>query len=135
MYESDPDDQILTEAEHLYVDRFLHSESSTMERVREAWLCELVVRKSQTKVMPLGIQIELYFYDAFHHFWLSPFICLYYLQFLCYHELHQYDNRDRALRQLVNVTNNDEQCGDFRHHSYNIAGTLPADRREDRSST
>ena len=122
LYDSDPDDQNLTEAEHLYVDKFLHSESNVMERAREAWLCDLFVSKSQTKVMPLGIQIELYFCALGYPLLLSPFACLYYLQFLCYHKLHQYENRDRALRQLVVVANNDKQKEEFRHHSYNIAG-------------
>ena len=42
--------------------------------------------------------------------------------FLCYHGLGQYDNRDRALHQLIEVVNNREQCGEERHLPYNIAG-------------
>ena len=42
--------------------------------------------------------------------------------FLCYHGLGKYDNRDRALRQLVDIANDKERNGVFRHHSYNIAG-------------
>ena len=42
--------------------------------------------------------------------------------FLCYHNLGQYDNRNRALRQLVDTANDRERCGLRRHHSYNIAG-------------
>ena len=42
--------------------------------------------------------------------------------FLCYHGLGQYDNMDRALRQLVDTVNDDERCSIFRHHSCNIAG-------------
>ena len=119
---SDHNTQNLTEAEHLYVDKFMHSECSTIERAREAWLCELIVHKSQTKAMPLAIQIELYFSDDVANLLcLSPFTCLYYLMFLCYHELHQYDNRDRALRQLVDIANN-ERWGHLHRHSYNIAG-------------
>ena len=34
----------------------------------------------------------------------------------------QYDNRDRALRQLMDTVNDRERCGLFRYHSYNIAG-------------
>ena len=120
--ESGHDAQTPTEAEHLYVDKFLHSESSTIERAREAWLCDLIVWKSQTKAMPLAIQIELYFSNAITPLWLPEITCLYYLMFLCYHELHQYDNRERALRQLIDAVNNDKQCGGLRNHSYNIAG-------------
>ena len=107
----------------LYVDTFLNSEYSTMKRAREAWLLDVSVAKAQSEAVPLAIQIELYFRNTYlNHIYLSPFTCLYYLLFLCYHELHQYDNRDRALRQLVDVTNNDKQCGQFYYHSYNIAG-------------
>ena len=42
--------------------------------------------------------------------------------FLNYCGLRQYDNRDRALRQLIDVVNNEEQRGHFRFHSYNIVG-------------
>ena len=42
--------------------------------------------------------------------------------FLNYHALHQYENRDRALCQLIEAVNNQEQCGHFRYHSYNIVG-------------
>ena len=33
----------------------------------------------------------------------SPLVFAYYLMFLCHHELHQYDDRDRALRLLVDT--------------------------------
>ena len=107
----------------LYAEKFLNSEYSIMKIAREAWLTDLSVGNTQREVMPLAIQIELYFRNSyFNHVYLSPFTCLYYLMFLCYHELHQYDSRDRALRQLVDVTNTHEQCGQFCWHSYNIAG-------------
>ena len=120
--ESGHDAQTPVEAEQLYVDKFLHSERSTIERAREAWLGDLVVWKSQTNEMPLAIQIELWFWDPVYDLSLSPFTCLYYLMFLCYHELHQYDNRDGALRQLVDTAKDDKRCGERRSHSYNIAG-------------
>ena len=49
--------------------------------------------------LPLGIKIELYFNRAF--IMLSPFTCAYYLQFMCYYDLHQCENSYRALEQLV----------------------------------
>ena len=75
-------------------------------------------------MMPLAIQIELLFndhadYPAMH---LSPYVCAYYLMFLCYHELHQYANRDRALRQLVDAANNRCQAGPCPYQSWNITG-------------
>ena len=71
-------------------------------------------------MLPLAIQIELRFADRV--IFVSPFIFAYYLMFLCYHELRHYDDRDRALRQLVEVVNNPQQHGSWQHHSLNIAG-------------
>ena len=111
-----------TEKEHLYTNYFCHSEISTMQRARKAWLCGLTVEKENTEIMPLAIQIELYFCDAnLNQIILSPLICLYYLMFLCYHELRLYDKRDCTLRQLV-VANSAEKYGGHLHHSLNIAG-------------
>ena len=42
--------------------------------------------------------------------------------FLCYHGLGQYDNRNRALRQLMDTANDEDRCGLRTYHSYNIAG-------------
>ena len=42
--------------------------------------------------------------------------------FQCYHGLGQYDNRDRALRQLFDTVNDRERCSVAKHQSYNIAG-------------
>ena len=72
--------------------------------------------------MPRAIQIELDYCDKYIGVFISPFAYTYYLMFLCYHGLGQYVNRDRALRQLVDTVNDDERCGAFRHHSYNITG-------------
>ena len=123
LYFSNSDNQQRAEAERLYADIFLQSEHNIMHRTREAWLCDFHVGKPMTDIMPLAIQVELYFTDGDNGFlYLSPFICLYYFMFLCYHKLHQYDNRDRALRQLVEVVHNFAQCGCMLHHSYNITG-------------
>ena len=72
--------------------------------------------------MPIGIQIELYFCDPKLGVIVSPFTLSYYLLFICHHELRQFDDRDRALRHLVDVANNSEQNGENKHHSYNMAG-------------
>ena len=103
--------------EQLYVDMVLDSE---MPRPRKAWLFDLIIDKDMTGVVPLGIQIELYFCDLVG-VQLSPFTCIYYLQFLCYHEMGQYDDRDRALQHLTDVAYNMKQNG-RELSSLNLAG-------------
>ena len=111
------------EAQRLYMDVFLASNETTEERSRKGWLLDFMVCKYMAHMMPLAIQIELHYRDATMQ-WLdlSVFTCAYYLMFLCYHELHRYNERDRALYQLVDATSNPMQCQLIRHHSYNIAG-------------
>ena len=114
-----------SESKRRYVDKFLNSSCTVMERAKMAWITDLVFNPSKTEIMPLAIQIELnHITDLLYGITitLSPFTCAHYLMFLCYHELGQYDNRDRALQQLKEVVNNRDQCGEGRHHSYNIAG-------------
>ena len=113
-----------TEAKELYVRRFIYSDITVENRLKTAWLGPFKVGKDMAHVMPLAIQIELLFHD--HANWysmeLSPYLCAYYLMFLCYHELHQYDQRNRALRQLVDIANNARQSGPYQYHSWNITG-------------
>ena len=113
------------ESKRRYVDTFLNSSCTVMERAKHAWITDIIFYKYMTEVLPLAIQIELnHIPDLIYgiNIPLSPFTCAYYLMFLCYYELGQYDNRDRALQELIVVVNNSEQCGIRRHHSYNIAG-------------
>ena len=111
---------VKSEAKRLYVERFSNSSETMMERVKSAWLMDLIFTTSETEVVPLAIQIELYFCNKnIDAVFLSPFVCAYYLQFLCYHELGQYANRDRVLRQLMEVDN--EQSGAYPHYSMNVA--------------
>ena len=113
-----------TEAKEFYIDRFKDSEITMENRLKTAWLVPFWVCKDMAHLMPLAIQIELRFSD--HALGpvmpFSPFICAYYLMFLCYHELHQYDNRDQALRQLVDVANNRTRSGSPHYQSWNITG-------------
>ena len=109
------------EAKQLYVDIFLHSDVTMIQRAKKAWMLDLCVTKNMTDLMPLAIQIELHFISDGLPVYLSPFISAYYLQFLCYHRMHQYDNRDRVLQQLIEVVKNIEQCG-WPHTSLNIVG-------------
>ena len=108
-----------TYVKQLYVDMFLNSDITVIQRARTAWMFDL--RFSEVKAhVPLAIQIELNF-SLEDDYAFSPFTCAYYLQFLCYHRMQQYDNRHRALQQLIDVACNMEQCGDP-HFSLNIAG-------------
>ena len=110
------------EAKRLYVDAFQDADVSMTQRLKKAWLFDLLLLLTPdlTDVMPFAIQIELYF--SYSSLQLSPFTFAYYLQFLCYHRMQQYDNRNRALRQLIEVAFNREQCGNFVQNSLNIAG-------------
>ena len=124
-----------SESIRLYLDKFLNSECTTLERAKKAWVSDIMFESkfNMTEVLPLAFQIELFFTYQHHPVIVSPFVCAFYIMFLCYHELGQYDNRHRALAQLIEVVHNREQCGRFRHHAYNIAGhcllvTLERDR-------
>ena len=101
---------ISNDVTQLYVDMFLESDDTVIQRARTAWMLDLYVRENLIEVVPLAIQIEIYF-SGYLPVELSPFTCAYYLQFLCYHKMRQYDNRERALQQLIEVVLNREQFG------------------------
>ena len=73
-------------------------------------------------MIPAAIQVELLHCDEDYGVNLCTFGCAYYLMFLNYSGLRQYDNRDRMLHQLIEVANNPEQNGISLYRSYNIAG-------------
>ena len=109
----------------LYVEEFVNSDTESIHRARKAWMFNIEFIKSKSDVFPLAIQIELYFCHAiYRRVRISPLTCLYYLMFLCYHELKQYSNRNQVLRELEDVANDDLKNGNIinRHHAYNIAG-------------
>ena len=110
------------ETKNLYTGMFINSDMATKKKARTSWLFDLHFSKQCTDNVPLAIQIELYFSDFVNAVQISPFAFAYYLMFVCYHELRQYDKRERSLRHLVDVVHNSEQCGNNRHHSYNLAG-------------
>ena len=114
----------------LYEKKFLDSDTTVIHRARNAWMFSLNFMKDRHYPVPLAIQIELYFCLNFVP--ISPYTCAYYLQFLCYHKMHQYDNRDCALQQLIEVTDDIEQIGIHPFISFNIAGhcLLLAGKRE-----
>ena len=87
------------------------------------------ISRKQYNFVTRAIQIELYYSDCNIGVWLSPFTYAYYLMFLCYHGLCQFDNRDRALRQLVETVNDEERLCMLRESVVQHRGTLYADSR------
>ena len=111
-----------SEAERLYVDMFLDYDTTVIQRARKAWMFDLCLTKDMADVVPLAIQIELYFSDPTLFVRISPLTCTYYLQFLCYHRMCQYDSRNRALQQLIELLTTNERITVETNHSINIAG-------------
>ena len=106
-----------------YAETFIDSGLDHSQMAKKAWLFDFCVPHHSNPIVPAAIQMEL-IHSPDGAINISPFTVAYYLQFLCYHGLRRYDNRDRALRQLVEVVDNSEQNGDnsIRHRAYNIAG-------------
>ena len=117
------------DAEQLYAEKFMNSGLTVMERAREAWLMPLMFGKYMTDIVPLAIQIELYFCDSITLFdytfvKVTPIVMLHYLAFQCYHELGQYDHRDNALSQLLDSVKADDIPPDSCNYSnsFNVVG-------------
>ena len=91
-------------------------------REKEAWLFDLNIVGDDLACMPFAIQAEIVNSDPKIGIFISPFTYSYYLMFLCYHELGQFENRDRALCKLLDTINDHRRCSVMRHISYNIAG-------------
>ena len=112
-----------SEPKRLYADMFLDSDTTAIQRARKAWMFDLYLTRVIAYLVPLAIKIELYFSDpVFNFISLSPLTCIYYLQFLCYHRMCQYDSRNRALQQLSELLTTNERITDETYHSANIAG-------------
>ena len=122
LYYSGPGIKTNDDSKQLYVDRYCGRNTDILYRAKEAWLSDMYITYSQYSVMPRAIQIELDQHDPLAPIWISPFVYAYYLMFLCYHRLGQYDNRNRALLQLLYTIIDDERCGKNRHYSFNVAG-------------
>ena len=108
------------ENEQLYVDMFLDSDITVMQRVSRAWMFHMYIMKDMIDLVPLAIQIELYFGDPLVVLQLSPLTCMYYLQFLCYHRMCRYDRRNCALQQLLDLLKGEHTCNP--QHALNITG-------------
>ena len=110
------------DSKQLYIDRYCGRNTDILCRAKEAWLFDMDIYINEYFFVPRAIQIELGHCNPKYGVKISPFTYAYYLMFLCYHELGQYEDMNRALRQLVDTVNDRERCGIARYHSYNIAG-------------
>ena len=112
------------ESASLYQRVYLQSDADVMEKLTTSWLQDLHFSQHMLHNinLPSAVRIELSFCDERVGVRVSPFVFAYYLMFLCHHELNQYDDRDRALRLLLDTVYNPEQYGGMAHHSLNIAG-------------
>ena len=128
LYTSDGTILSSRESTSLYEHVYLQSDADVVERLRTAWLTDLRFYKQNIN-LPSAVREELS-YDEGLGVFVSPFVFAYYLMFMCHHELHQFEDRDRALRLLVDSLYNPEQCGSY--NSINIAGycLLLAGRRD-----
>ena len=61
MYVTPQNRFLLPGTRQLYADIFMNSGSVPTERARKAWLVPLHFEKCMTDILPLAIQIELYF--------------------------------------------------------------------------
>ena len=106
----------------LFEDRFYKKNVETLSRAKDAWLLSLAVFPQQYMYLPRAIQIERYFADRNLAVMISPYTYAYYLMFLCYHGLGQYDDRDRALLLLIDTVNDKERDSVYIHNACNIVG-------------
>ena len=88
----------------LYKDMFRDTDMTIIQKAKMAWMFPMNFSKDSSYPLPLAIKIELYFSRSY--IMVSPFTCAYYLQFLCYFDRHQSNNRDSALEQLVDFAKN-----------------------------
>ena len=110
------------DSKQLYLDMHCGRNTDILCRAKEAWLLDMCITLNEYSFVPRAIQIEFDHCDPSVGVDISPIIYAYYLMFLCYHGLGQYDNRYRALRQLMDIVNDIERCGAYRYHAYNVAG-------------
>ena len=114
--------RVSDETKSRYVDMFISNGRRATERARRAWMLDSRIMPLHMDIVPAAIQVELKHCDGNQGILLSPFVCAYYLMFMNYCGLGQNDARNRALRQLIDVVIDPEQCGENIHTSYNIAG-------------
>ena len=105
---------VSNETTNWYVDVFSRDDKNEATRARQAWMFDIRLLSTDLDTVPVAIQIELAHCDKDIGVKLSPFVCAYYLMFLNYNALHQYENRDRSLRQLkLSTTQNNVESLDI----------------------
>ena len=112
---------VIDDSKSRYIDMF-SKDSLVTERARKAWMFDLQIMPRDSDMVPAAIQMELLHCDECVGVHVSPFICAYYIMFLNYHELRHYEDRDRALRQIIGVINTPQHRGFMEFYSMNIAG-------------
>ena len=100
------------------------SELELHQIAKRSWILDFMIFENTRSIMPSAIQKELEYAHPCQIQELSPFTCAYYFQFLAYQGIGQLDNRNRAIRHLVEVADNPTQyaCNCIRYRAYNIAG-------------
>ena len=111
-----------TEHSSAYKDMCNMGNLNVVSKAKKFWHFDMRMSQDYFQFMSRAIQIELLHYYPTVGVRISQFEYTCYLMFLCYHGLGQYDNRNCALRQLVDTANDPQRCGHICHHSYNIAG-------------
>ena len=85
------------DSKQLYIDRYCGQNTDILCRAKEAWFFDMNITHSEYSCVPRAIQIEVDYCDpTFGVVLISPFTYAYYLMFLCFLGLGQYDDRDRA---------------------------------------
>ena len=108
-------------SKRLYMDRYNSLTLTALYRAKAAWLMDINITQTEYPFMPRAIQIELDYCDSKIGIFISPYTYAYYLMSVCYHEMGQYEKRDRALHQLIETVHDDERCSFMKRVSYNIA--------------
>ena len=107
-------------AKVLYIE--IHGNTNTISRAKAAWLFDMLIKNEYFLFVPRAIQIELSHCMRHAGVRISPLTYAFYLMFLCYHGLGQYERRGCALHQLVDTVINERPCNGMMFSSFNIAG-------------
>ena len=105
-----------------YNEMYCNYSSDLITKAREAWLFDLRMTQKDYDFVSRAIQIELYYCDPEIGIFMPPMAYAYYLMFLCYNGMEQYDNRDYALSQLIDTVSDNERSLGFKSSAYNITG-------------
>ena len=104
-----------------YRNQWCHLDVKTISR--KAWLLDIDIMGKYYSYFPQAIRIELHHCCPGLGISVSPFIYAYYLMFVCFNELGEYDKRHKTLYQLMNIANHKECCSRrLAHAEYNILG-------------